>query len=78
MRMTKQLREVAKSQLLQILSGHPNGLKTVRLYSMQWRSHIGPVPSLRQFLDLLYELRSEGEIEEIAKPGQWIKWKKLP
>lgn len=43
MRMTKELREVAKRQVLDLLKGHPDGIETVNLYLMQWRQHPGKV-----------------------------------
>lgn len=76
MRLTKELREVVKLDLLGFLKGHPAGLDTVELMSMQWLRHPGPAPSLRQFRGVLDELRSEGRVEEtVPEAGRWVRWR---
>jgi hypothetical protein len=71
--MNKELLKVAKLDLVAFIKLHPEGLKTVELYSMQWRQYPGPAPSLWRFRSLLEELRSERQIEEcVPRGGGWI------
>jgi hypothetical protein len=74
MRLTRELTEVVKAEVVSILKGHPAGLKAVQLYSMQWRSFPGRAPSLQEYMDLLRELQTDGTLRERHVPGKFRIW----
>jgi hypothetical protein len=74
MRLTRELTEVVKAEVVSILKGYPAGLKAVQLYSMQWRSFPGLAPSLQEYMDLLRELQTDGTLRERHMPGKFRIW----
>ena len=74
MRLTRELTEVVKEEVVSILKGYPAGLKAVQLYSLQWRSFPGLAPSLQEYMDLLRELQTDGTLRERHVPGKFRIW----
>ena len=75
MRMTIQVKEVVKSDVLDILKRNPNGLDVVRLYSDLFLRAPGAPPSFRSFCDFLRELRNARELTEVFIPGKLVAYK---
>ena len=66
MRLTRELAEVEKAEVVSILKGYPAGLKAVQLYSMQWCCFPGRASSLQDYMDLLRELQTDGRKNDLV------------